>query len=180
ERGSQSVWVGVERSAEAGESLEAITRTARESGQRIAEIVLAVQEQTKAAGHVQGLMDRVRASVEQLRQATREQGQGNEIVLRSSATMRDVAQQVQRTTEEQARGGNQIRNGIEVVRQAVERIYQALQEQAVAYGQSATFMGRVSEGARANHEAAAQAARSADELRAAADALREEIERFRL
>jgi len=180
ERGSESVWVGVERSAEAGESLEAITRTARESGQRIAEIVQAVQEQAKAANHVQGLMDRVRTSIEQLRNATREQEQGNEVVLRSSSTMRDVAQQVHRTTEEQARGGNQIRAGIEVVRQAVERIYQALQDQAAACRQSASFMERVSQGARANHEAAGQAERSAGELRSAAGALREEIRRFRL
>jgi methyl-accepting chemotaxis protein len=180
ERGSESVWVGVERSAEAGESLEAITRTARESGQRIAEIVQAVQEQARAADHVQGLMDRVRTSIEQLRHSTREQEQGNEVVLRSSSTMRDVAQQVHRTTEEQARGGNQIRAGIEVVRQAVERIYQALQDQASACRQSATFMGRVSDGARANHQAAAQAERSAGELRSAAATLREEIQRFRL
>jgi methyl-accepting chemotaxis protein len=180
ERGSESVWVGVERSAEAGESLEAITRTARESGQRIAEIVQAVQEQAKAAHHVQALMDRVRTSVDQLRTATREQELGNEVVMRGSATMRDVAQQVHRTTEEQARGGNQIRAGIEVVRQAVERIYQALQDQTAACRLSAAFMEQVSEGARANHEAAGQAERSAGELRAAADVLREEIRRFRL
>jgi methyl-accepting chemotaxis protein len=180
ERGSQSVWVGVERSAEAGESLEAITRTARESGQRIAEIVQAVQEQTRAASHVQALMERVRTSVEQLRGATREQEQGNEVVLRGAATMRDVAQQVHRTTEEQARGGNQIRQGIEVVRQAVERIYQALQDQTAACQQSAGFMGRVASGARANHESAARMQRSTADLRAAAETLREELRRFRL
>jgi methyl-accepting chemotaxis protein len=180
ERGSESVWVGVERSAQAGESLEAITRTARESGQRIAEIVQAVQEQARAASHVQVLMDRVRSSVEQLRSATRQQEQGNEVVLRGSATMRDVAQQVHRTTEEQARGGNQIRAGIEVVRQAVERIYQALQDQAAACQQSAAFMGRVSAGARANHEAAGRAERSTGELHRAAETLRDEIGRFRL
>jgi methyl-accepting chemotaxis protein len=180
ERGSESVWVGVERSAEAGESLEAITRTSRESGQRISEIVAAVQEQSKAASHVQSLMEGVRVSVEQLRNATREQEQGNEIVLSGTATMRDISQQVHRTTEEQARGGNQIRAGVEVVRQAVERIYQALQDQASACHQSASFMGQVSEGARANHEAAAQAERSTGELRAAAETLREEIRRFRL
>jgi methyl-accepting chemotaxis protein len=125
-------------------------------------------------------MEGVRVSVEQLRNATREQEQGNEIVLSGTATMRDISQQVHRTTEEQARGGNQIRAGVEVVRQAVERIYQALQDQASACHQSASFMGQVSEGARANHEAAAQAERSTGELRAAAETLREEIRRFRL
>jgi methyl-accepting chemotaxis protein len=180
ERGSESVWVGVERSAQAGESLEAITRSSRESGQRIAEIVQAVQEQARAASHVQMLMERVRTSIEQLRAATRDQEQGNTVVLGGTATMRDVAQQVHRTTEEQARGGNQIRAGIEVVRQAVERIYQALQDQAAACQRSTGFMGRVSTGARANHEAAGLVERSTQDLRAAAESLRGEIRRFRL
>jgi methyl-accepting chemotaxis protein len=180
ERGSESVWVGVERSAQAGESLEAITRSARESGQRIAEIVQAVQEQSRAASHVQLLMERVRNGVEQLRAATREQEEGQEVVLRGTTTMRDVAQQVHRTTEEQARGGNQIRGGIEVVRQAVERIYQALQDQASACQQSAQTMGRVSSGARANYEASTQLSSSTGELRGAAETLREDIRRFRL
>jgi methyl-accepting chemotaxis protein len=180
ERGSQSVWVGVERSAQAGESLEAITRTARESGQRIAEIVQAVQEQSRAAFHVQALMERVRTGVEQLRGATREQEEGHEVVLRGTTTMRDVAQQVHRTTEEQARGGNQIRSGIEVVRQAVERIYQGLQDQTAACQQSAQLMGQVSGGARANYDASTQLTRSTGELREAAETLREDIRRFRL
>src|SRR5262249_23058175 len=136
-------WMGVERSAEAGESLEAITRTARESGSRIAEIVQAVQEQTRAANHVQGLMERVRVGVDQLRHATTEQEQGHELVLRGTSGMRDVAQQVHRTTEEQARGSNQIRAGIEVVRAAVEQIYRALQDQSAACEQSAEFMAQV-------------------------------------
>jgi len=180
ERGSESVWVGVERSAQAGESLEAITRTARESGERIAEIVHAVQEQSRAASHVQALMERVRTGVDQLRSATREQEEGHEVVLRGTTTMRDVAQQVHRTTEEQARGGSQIRAGIEVVRQAVERIYQGLQDQTTACQQSAQLMGRVSGGARANYEASTQLTQSTSELREAAEVLREEIGRFQL
>lgn len=101
-------------------------------------------------------------------------------MLGGTATMRDISQQVYRTTEEQARGGNQIRAGVEVVRQAVERIYQALQDQTAACQQAAAFVGQVSEGARANHEAAGQAERSTGDLRAAAETLREEIGRFRL
>jgi methyl-accepting chemotaxis protein len=180
ERGAQSVWTGVERSAEAGESLEAITRAARESGSRIAEIVQAVQEQSRAAGHVQALMERVRAGVEQLRHATHEQEQGHESVLRGTSGMRDVAQQVHRTTEEQTRGGNQIRLGIEVVRAEVEQIHQALQGQRAACEQSAQLMGQVATRALANREAAGDLTRRAEELRAAAAATRSEIERFRI
>ena len=180
ERGAASVWSGVERSAEAGESLEAITRSARESGTRIGEIVHAVQEQAGAASHVQELMERVRVGVEQLRHAMREQEQGHEVVLRGTTAMRDVSGQVHRTTEEQARGGNQIRSGIEVVRVAVEEIHQALQGQSSACRQAAQFMAKVSEQARASHGAAGQMAHASDGLREAAEAMRSHIRRFQV
>jgi methyl-accepting chemotaxis protein len=180
ESGAQSVWSGVERSAQAGESLEAITRTARESGSRIAEIVHAVQEQASAASHVQALMERVRAGVEQLRNAMREQEQGHEVVLRGTTAMRDVSQQVHRTTEEQARGGNQIRAGVEVVRVAVEEIHRALQDQTSACQQAAQFMTGVSDRARASHESAGQMERASRELNDAAEAMRSHIRRFQL
>jgi methyl-accepting chemotaxis protein len=180
ERGAESVWSGVERSAEAGESLEAITRSARESGSRIAEIVQAVQEQAGATSHVQELMERVRVGVEQLRNAMREQEQGHEVVLRGTTAMRDVSGQVHRTTEEQARGGNQIRSGIEVVRVAVEEIHQALQGQSTACRQAAQFMAKVSKEARASHQSAGQMEHASGELRDAADALRSHLRRFQL
>ncbi|RIK99736.1 MAG: hypothetical protein DCC71_19960 [Proteobacteria bacterium] len=180
ETGAESVWAGVERSAQAGESLEAITRTARESGSRIAEIVQAVQEQARAAAHVQNLMERVRGGVEQLRHATSEQQQGHAVVLRGTTAMRDAAQQVHRTTEEQARGGNQIRAGIEVVRSAVEQIHQALQDQTRSCQQSASMMGQVSVRARTNHESAAEMESASGQLREAAATMRENIERFRI
>jgi methyl-accepting chemotaxis protein len=180
ERGAESVWSGVERSAEAGESLEAITRSARESGSRIAEIVQAVQEQAGATSHVQELMERVRVGVEQLRNAMREQEQGHEVVLRGTTAMRDVSGQVHRTTEEQARGGNQIRSGIEVVRVAVEEIHQALQGQSTACRQAAQFMAKVSEEARASHQSAGQMEHASGELRDAAEAMRSHIRRFQL
>ena len=180
ETGAQSVWSGVERSAQAGESLEAITRTARESGSRIAEIVHAVQEQATAASHVQELMERVRAGVEHLRNAMREQEQGHEVVLRGTTAMRDVSQQVHRTTEEQARGGSQIRAGVEVVRMAVEEIHRALQGQTAACEQAAQFMTGVSDRARASHESAGQMEQASGELNAAAEAMRSHIRRFQL
>ena len=80
EKGASSVALGVDLSAEAGESLEEITRASRQSGTRIAGIVSAVREQAKAASHVVELMERVRGGVEQIRAAAAEQDRGNEVV----------------------------------------------------------------------------------------------------
>jgi methyl-accepting chemotaxis protein len=180
EAGSASVATGVERSAEAGSSLEEITRASRESGDRIAQIVAAVREQTKATAHVVGLMEGVRTGVEQIGVAGSEQDRANEVVYRSAVTMREVAQQVRRTTEEQSRGFSRIRESVEGVREAVERINTSLQEQSNACSQVASFLEQVFDGTRSNEEAAQRMGTSMRDLLRQAEALREDVAKFRI
>jgi methyl-accepting chemotaxis protein len=180
EAGSASVATGVEQSAEAGSALEEITRAARESGDRIEQIVGAVREQTKATAHVVSLMEGVRGGVEQISTAGTEQDRANEVVYRSAVTMREVAQQVRRTTEEQSRGFSRIRESVEGVREAVENIDGSLQEQSTACSQVASFLEQVFEGTRSNEEAAQRMGASMRDLVEQAEALREDVAKFRI
>jgi methyl-accepting chemotaxis protein len=180
EAGSQSVAGGVELSAEAGASLEEITRAARESGTRIGEIVSAVREQTKATGHVVGLMEAVREGVDHISRARNEQDGANEVVYRSSVTMQEVAQQVRRTTEEQSRGFGRIRESIEGVREAVEQINGSLRDQSSACSQVAEFLEQVADGTRSNEEAAQRMGESMRVMMSQAEALREDLEQFQI
>jgi len=180
EAGSASVATGVERSAEAGSSLEEITRASRESGERIGQIVSAVREQTKATSHVVVLMEGVRTGVEQISTAGSEQDRANEIVYRSAVTMREVAQQVTRTTEEQARGFSRIRESVEGVREAVESINLSLQDQSSACSQVAGYLEQVFDGTRSNEEAAQRMGGSMRDLLEQAEKLREDVARFRI
>jgi methyl-accepting chemotaxis protein len=180
EAGSASVATGVERSAEAGSSLEEITRASRESGQRIGQIVSAVREQTKATSHVVVLMEGVRTGVDQISTAGSEQDRANEIVYRSAVTMREVAQQVTRTTEEQARGFSRIRESVEGVREAVESINVSLQDQSSACSQVAGYLEQVFDGTRSNEEAAQRMGGSMRDLLEQAEKLREDVARFRI
>jgi len=178
EKGSASVASGVDLSAEAGESLEEITRASRESGSRIAGIVSAVREQAKAASHVVELMERVRGGVEQIRGAAAEQDRGNEVVHGSSVAMREVAQQVRGTTEEQARGSGRIRESVEGVREAVERINRALQEQSAACRSAVEFLEAVYARTRSNEESSRRLDEVAKSLLHQAEALRQDVQRF--
>ncbi len=180
EEGSASVLDGVSRSAQAGESLEVITRTARESGSRIAEIVAAVQQQTGVSTHVATQMDRVRGAVESLQRATAEQGTGSAQVLSAVRTLREVSQQLDRTTREQSRGGSRIREGVERVRQAVDTIDAALQEQSAACTESAESMAEVLQNTHANEGNASRMRAAGRDLLDQAAALREGIARFRI
>jgi methyl-accepting chemotaxis protein len=180
ERGTESVQGGVDLSAEAGTSLEEITRAARTSGVRIEEIVQAVREQANEATRVSDLMSQVNRSVDEIRSGGQEQGRGNEIVMRGAVVIRDVAQQTHRTTEEQARGAGRIRESIESVREAVDTIHVALQEQSEACRLAVSFLEKVYERTQSNEESSRRMSEATQGLQQQADALREDVARFKI
>ena len=180
ERGTSSVQSGVELSAEAGASLEEITGAARASGLRIEEIVQAVREQAKDASRVSELMSQVNRSVEEIRAGGQEQERGNETVMRGTVVMRDVAQQTHRTTEEQSRGAGRIRDSIESVTEAVDKIHAALQEQSEECRHAVSFLEQVYERTRSNEESSRRMSEATQSLQQQAEALREDVRRFRI
>jgi methyl-accepting chemotaxis protein len=180
ERGTESVSGGVDLTAEAGESLEEITRASRESGTRISGIVAAVREQAKAASHVVELMERVRVGVEEIQSAAQEQDRGNEVVWRGSVAMRDAATQVRGTTEEQSRGSLRIRESVEGVREAVEQINESLQEQSASCRSAVEFLEAMHGRTLTGEETSQKLGGVAKDLLENAESLREDVERFQI
>jgi methyl-accepting chemotaxis protein len=180
EKGTRSVASGVDLSAEAGVSLEEITRASRDSGTRISSIVGAVREQAKAAGHVAELMERVRSGVDEIRSAAAEQEKGNQVVYHGSIAMREVAHQVRGTTEEQSRGSGRIRESVDGVRDAVEQINSSLQEQSAACRSVVEFLEEVSSRTQSNEVSAKRMDEATKGLVREAERLREDVHRFRI
>jgi methyl-accepting chemotaxis protein len=180
EQGTESVASGVDLSAEAGISLEEITRASRDSGMRIQEILTAVRSQSRAASHVVELMEKVRDGVEEIQTAAQEQERGNTVVYRSATTMREVAQQVRGTTEEQARGSSRIRESIEGVRDAVDTINSALQEQSAACRTAVEFLGDVYIRTQSNEQSVIRMEHATKGLLEQTETLRSDLERFQL
>jgi len=180
EHGALSVQQGVSLAAEAGRSLEEINGAARASGGRIGEIVQAVREQSRAAAHVADLMGRVSGGVAEIREAGRAQDSANHVVLRGATSMRDVSQQVHRTTAEQARGATQIRESMERVRDAVERIHGSLRQQTEACRRAVSFLEQIHERTRSNEEATQRMSEATQGLKSQAEALRQDVRRFRI
>ncbi|MBW2448222.1 MAG: hypothetical protein JRG83_20185, partial [Deltaproteobacteria bacterium] len=180
EEGSRVVELGVKRADEAGGALDVITTAARDSGGRIAEIVTAVTEQTKAAGHVVGLMERVRAGVDHIRHAAQEQDRGNESMLASTEVMREIASRVHATTSEQAQGSGRIAEGVAAVSTAVERINASLSSQSGACEAAEAELDSTEERTRAHRALAEELDGSVGRMRESADELREAVERFRV
>jgi len=180
EAGTRSVSVGAEHSAEAGTSLEEITRKARESGERMQEIVRAVAEQTRVASRVSELMGRVNHGVEAIRSASAEQSHGNTACAEAVGTLRDVAQQVQNSSREQARNAGHLRDGVDGVHESSESIHGSLDAQSSACSQVSTVIGDLAERTLRNEESAGQMAEVTQQLRRQAEELREGVRRFRL
>jgi len=179
EQGARTVQEGVDMSAEAGLALEEITSASRESGMRIGEIVNAVREQARAASHVVGLMEKVRQGVDKIREAGHEQRRGNDAVHRSTVSMRDAALQMHATAEEQSRGSARIRDTVTTVRDAAERINGSLREQSEGCKRALGTLEQVAERTRSNEETSKRLEEAIRGLRREADALRQDVRRFR-
>ena len=178
EDGSRSVAEGVARSNEAGESLEEITRLSRDSGFRIREIVESVREQTKAAGHVVGLMERVRSGVQAIGHAASEQEQGHELVFEATQSMREVSQQLHLTTTEQASDLARIRVSVSGVQDQMESINESLKEQSKSCIQVVGFLEEVSSRSVANERTAGLLSKATEKLTEQALRLRDGMGRF--
>jgi methyl-accepting chemotaxis protein len=178
--GSTSVAEGVRLSNDAGASLEAITRVSRDSGDRITRILGAVQEQTRASSYVVEQMESVKQGVEAIQRATAEQDRGNEVVVRSTEAMREIAQQLQTTTGEQSRGSMRIRESIEGVRGATESINSALQSQTQSCQTVGGFLEELTSKGESNEDSARRMQEVARQLLDQANALRGDVERFRV
>ncbi len=179
ERGADLVMRGVERSGEAGSSLDAITHAARDSGMRVAEIVNAMDEQSKAVTVVAELMSRVREGTEQIRYALKEQGHNTTLLRQSSSSVGDVSKQVQSTSVEHAQSTSSIGHDMQNVQESVDLIKGALQDQSLACRSAVEFLNSVSESTRSNENSVDQLDESMRSLQLKADELHAEVARFR-
>jgi len=179
-RGGESVNRGIAFSSDAGSALDAITRTARVNGERIAEVVASVEEQTRAVAVVADLMTRLRAGTGQIRQAADEQDSSMRLLRESANQMGAAAKQVEHATEEQAQGTTGIRQNMDSVRASVGQINRALHEQSEACGTAVESLQALQCATDSNRESVTQLDDATRGLEARADELRREVARFRI
>jgi methyl-accepting chemotaxis protein len=180
DRGLESVHKGVELAADAGKALEEITGAARESADRVSEIVQAMTGQAQAAGHVVSQMEGVRTGVDQIRVAGRSQRESSDDVLENSRAMGDAARQVCAATAQQSGGVARIGSDVEVVRSQVEQITQALRDQSTAFQEAVACLDRTDGNTASNRESVARMQGVVAELLEQAEAMRKAVTRFRV
>jgi methyl-accepting chemotaxis protein len=178
--GAETVTRGVALAGEAGLALEEITRAARESGARTQDIVGSLREQAGSTEHVAGVVGQVRSGSAQIRGAILEQGRSTAALRQNARGVAGVSERVRATSEEQVQAAGHIRRSVEEVREAVVRIDAALRGQSAACRQAFELVARVSEGTQSNQGSVRRLEEAIADLRGLADALRDEVQRFRV
>jgi methyl-accepting chemotaxis protein len=179
ELGAQSVVTGVELSEQAGRSLIEITRVARSNKKLVEGIVHSVSEQTKAAGHVVGVIEEVSSQAERIRTAAREQEQGSGTVLEQARAMKEMAQQVHHTADEQSRGTRVIVRTVDSIVGGLDKIGSSIKEQTASCQSVVASTWDAYRRAKDTNEGAGKVGAVAARLRAALDASRRVIAEIR-
>jgi methyl-accepting chemotaxis protein len=179
-RGTESVESGLNLSQEAGNALEEITSSARESGTRMHEVVAAVGEQSRAAEHLARMMTEVIETIKQIEVVSKDQSESTEAVIASNEAMSVAAEQIQQSNLEQARSTDAIKGHVNQVRQVTTGISSSLVEEARKVALVGQLLEAVNDSAVTNEESTASMTQAADVLLDEAANLREGIKRFKI
>jgi methyl-accepting chemotaxis protein len=180
EGGSASADRGVKLAEEAGVALEDITETAQKTGDRILEIVSAVNEQCQTSEQIVRLMEDVRDGVNEIRETSIQQSRDSEVMRESGSSMVEISASLRTGTEEQAKSTMLIAKNIENVRDLVSDVNTALQTQTAECEQAASVLGKVSVGTDKQERAIHKLGQVLSELTSQAAKLREKAGSFDL
>ncbi len=171
---------GVSLSRGAGEILRVIGESARESSQRIHEIVEAAEHQTLDIGKVAGAMSQAKTIAAQLNSGTHEQDSAGADITRSVERMRDLGQQVKQSTQEQSKESRLISQSAEVVAARINQILEATNEQSAQGAQILQALQVFREVTHQSKRRGEEIRTGLEELSERSRILEEEIGRFQL
>lgn len=179
-QGAQRVERGVVQSRDAGEALRGIIEGAEVSVRMVNEIGQATDQQGRDLAQVDRAVTQVRQSVEEVTHAISDQKASSGEIRRVVEHIRSLGQEVKRSTQEQSRGTKLIAVAVEKVTAMVQDILRATREQTKGSEQIRTAL-------QVFREVTEESARTADEMQASVDTLssrsaqlEQEIGRFKL
>jgi methyl-accepting chemotaxis protein len=150
EQGLREVEHGVSVAHQAGEALNKIGHSAKNSSQVAAEMAEAVRQQTEAHMHITESIQNVTNMINEITQAT----------------------------QEQEKNSSQIFMMVEAMQSSATQVLRALQEQQLSTRQVTEFMGNVTSLVEENIQTVQQLAQSANDLATQADDLKHNVKRF--
>ncbi len=178
--GSRSVSDGVSLSEQASGALTKILESTQQAVERIKEIARTTMEQTSSTRQVSQAIEQVAEMVNQISIATQEQARGGAQILKATDQMKDSSLLVKRTTEEQIQGARLITKSIENITDMLANINASQQEQKKVSEQVMKLMEGIKGFSEASVNSAQKLSEVVGKLESQAQALREEVKRFKV
>ncbi len=133
--GLKSVEEGFKVAREAGNALNKIVESSRQSAEMSFSIERSTTEQAKAARLVTEAMEKVKNMIAQVAKATSEQSKGANLITKATEKVRDVATRVKLATEEQQVSAKFISESMEQISEKSQQIAKAINEQRAGSNQ---------------------------------------------
>lgn len=169
--GMAAVETGVERSRKAGEALEKIRSSSRDSSARVAEIARATGEQTRNSKHVAEAAQNTSQMVQQISVAMTEQSRAGDSMLKNAEGSLELCRQVHRSTEEQRESGRFITASISSITEMIRSIQRNTESHGAASEAVSDAVSRILDVAAKSGQRVPEVLRSLEELRGQADTL---------
>jgi len=171
---------GVTLSREAGESLNKILDSARQSTQQTRNIAKSTIEQADRARDVLKFFEEISESIRQLELATQEQSKGSAQIMENAETMREITTNVKTATREQHSGSKQIIAAIENVNEVIGFINKSQIEQIDNSERIVEAIGTIRDIAARNEEGTEETFQAAANLSSLAEELQTMVEAFKI
>ncbi|MGD0883525.1 MAG: phosphate/phosphite/phosphonate ABC transporter substrate-binding protein [Thermodesulfovibrionales bacterium] len=177
--GLTSVEDGFRLANAAGDTLQKVLESAKQSSEMSRSIERSTAEQAKAANLVAAAMERVRNGANQIANATAEQSRGAALIIKATEKMKEVSGQVSKATEEQTITSKQISSAMDLVAERSEQMSRSLAEHKIGSQNILCTVEGVKEVPVENRKMAFNIGNTLRDLQKDSELLKVEMQRFK-
>ncbi len=179
-RGLKAVEAGANLVNVTSSVLEQVVDTSRQSAERARAIERTTAEQARGVAQITEASVSIAKQIEQIARAMQEQRRGSERIALAAERMRDITHQVKTATQEQTTGGRQIAGAVDSVKEQAAKIARSTAEQSAGAQHISTAVAKIQTITQDTVDVSIEMDMAVQTLKARADALRSELEGFKL
>ncbi|MBI5695861.1 MAG: methyl-accepting chemotaxis protein [Nitrospirae bacterium] len=178
--GKERVLEGTQMAYGAGEALKKILESSNRSMETAMSIERATTKQVEAVKQVAEAVGNVNQRIQYIERATQEQSKGSELIAAAADKINDVAKEVRKAMTEQARAIKEFARSLDDTKEMVGTIADATKNQSEESSGLIGSMEKFLDIAQKNTEVSTEMEAAVSELLTQAEALRDEMGRFKV
>ncbi len=160
--------------------LQQVADSSRQSAEMARSIEKTTAEQARGVAQITESSSSIASEIEQIARAMQEQRSGSERIGQAAERMLEITRQVKSATQEQTKGGRQIANAVESVKGQAARIAKSTAEQSIGTQHISDAVGKIQTITQEVVDVSIEMDMAVQSLKAQADALRADLEGFKI